>query len=155
MPESNPSPDTSLRLRRTFAAPRERVFRAWTEPAALKRWFRAADGHTTPVAEVDLRVGGRYRLGMQPPDSDTVLVVGGIYQEVLPPARLVFTWRWEGADAGEPETLVTVEFHERGAMTDVELIHEQFAGVAQRDQHAQGWQGCLDGLARTLAEKEV
>ena len=106
------------------------------------------DGYTTPIAEVDLRVGGRYRLGMKPPDRDVVLIVGGTYREVERPARLVYTWAWEGSDA--PETLVTVEFHDRGASTEVVLIHENFTDGKVRDEHVGGWSGCLDRLARLL-----
>ena len=147
-------PIISLRLQRPFLAPRETVFRAWTEPEALRRWFRVAEGYSTPIAEVDLRVGGRYRLGMRPPDGSPVLIVGGIYREISPPEKLVFTWRWETAEAGEPETIVTVEFVEHGGNTEVVLRHEGFTNEAQREQHAQGWQGCLEGLAQALHQPE-
>ncbi len=146
---------TKLRVTRLFAAPRARVFRAWTRPEALKKWFRVADGFTTPIAEVDLRVGGGYRLGMQPPDSDTPLIVRGVYREIQPPERLVFTWRWEGSPEAVPETLVTLEFLERGDQTEVVLTHERFADAEARDQHAGGWEGCLDGLAQAIAREEV
>jgi len=146
------NPIISLRLHRTFPAPREKVFRAWTEPEALRRWFRVAEGYTTPIAEVDLRVGGRYRLGMQPPDGSRVIVAGGTYRDISPPERLIFTWRFESADADEPETLVTVEFREHGEGTELFLTHEGFASEVQREQHAQGWQGCLDQLDQALKQ---
>ncbi len=148
------SPITALTIRRTLAAPREKVFRAWTDPEALKKWFRVAEEYTTPIAEVDLRVGGRYRLGMQAPDGGPVLLVGGTYREISPPERLVFTWRSETADESELETLVTVEFHERGESTELVLTHEGFADEARREQHSAGWQGCLEGLARALPRLE-
>ncbi len=69
--------DTTLRINRTFRAPREKVFSAWTDPEKLKRWWGAHEGFTTPIAEIDLRVGGSYRLGMKPPDQNLVFVVGG------------------------------------------------------------------------------
>ena len=146
---------TTLQVTRVFAASRERVFRAWTEPRALKKWFRVAEGYTTPIAEVDLRVGGGYRLGMQPPGSDTPLIVRGVYCEIRPPERLVFTWGWEGSPEAVPETLVTVEFFERADQTEVVLTHERLADAAARDQHASGWEGCLDGLAQAIAREEV
>ena len=99
---------TTLTITRTFAAPREKVFKAWTDPQELKKWWAAGPGFTTPFAEVDLRVGGRYRLAMKPPDQDVVRVVGGVYREVRPPERLIYTWAWEGS--GGPETVVTVTF---------------------------------------------
>jgi glutathione S-transferase len=100
----------------------------------------------TPVAEVDLKVGGRYRIHMQAPDG-TVHKVTGTYQVVDPPQRLVYTWQWETAP--EPsETLVTVEFHERGAgKTEVVLTHERFPNAEQRDRHQHGWTGCLEKFA--------
>lgn len=146
---------TVLRTRRTFPERRESVFRAWTEPEALKQWFAVAEGYTTPIAEVDLRVGGRYRLGMQAPDDDALMVAGGAYREITPPERLVFTWRWEGVPQNEPETLVTVEFHERDGATEVVLTHSLFPGAAERDLHLRGWQGCLNRLESVIHRLEV
>jgi uncharacterized protein YndB with AHSA1/START domain len=146
---------TVLQTRRTFPARREIVFRAWTEPKALRQWFAVAEGYTTPIAEVDLRVGGRYRLGMQAPGSDELMVASGAYREVAPPERLVFTWRWESDSPEEPETLVTVEFHEGGDSTEVVLTHSLFPGAAERDMHLQGWQGCLNRLESVIHRLEV
>lgn len=143
------SADTILTISRTFPAARERVFQAWTDPEALKHWWGAGPGFTAMVAEVDLRVGGRYRLSMKPPEGDAVYVSTGVFREVRPPSRLVYTWAWEGT--GGPETLVTVEFHERGTATEVVLTHEQFVDAKMRDEHAQGWNGCFDQLDRHLA----
>lgn len=94
MATTESGPGTVLVITRKLAAPRERVFRAWTEPEELKRWWGAGDGFTTPIAEVDLRVGGR---------------------DVQRPSRLVYTWAWEGSEG--PETLVTVEFRDLGQST--------------------------------------
>src|SRR2546422_7814419 len=91
-----PAPQTApvtVRLQRTFQAPREKVFQAWTRPEDLKRWSAPGD-LTTPVAEVDLRVGGRYRIDMRAPDG-TLHRVTGTYREVDPPNRLVYTWQGE------------------------------------------------------------
>ncbi len=87
---------TTLEVSRTVAAPRETVFQAWTDPEILTKWWRVDAGWSTPIAEVDLRVGGRYRLGMFEPGKDGPYVVGGEYREVTPPEKLVFTWIWEG-----------------------------------------------------------
>jgi len=137
----------SLRLSRSFAAPPEKVFRAWTEPATLKRWSAPGD-MTAPLAEVDLRVGGRYRIHMQAPDG-TMHIVMGVYREVEPPRKLVYTWQWENK-AGAGETLVTVEFLNRGGRTELVLTHERFPTAAERDSHEQGWTGCLEKLAGVL-----
>jgi uncharacterized protein YndB with AHSA1/START domain len=138
----------SLRIRHTFAAPRERVFRAFTDPEELKQWFGPTDGHAVPVAEVDLRVGGRYRIDMRGPSGSLYRIVGE-YREVRPPERLVYTWRWEiGQDVGE--NLVTVEFRERGDATEVVLTHEAFPTANARDGHEGGWIGSLGRLERRI-----
>jgi uncharacterized protein YndB with AHSA1/START domain len=142
------SPAAVLEMNRPIRTSREKVFAAWTDPAQLKKWFAVSEGFTTPIAEVDLRLGGRYRLGMKAPGDHPLLIVGGVYREIVPPERLVFTWQWESADPDEPETLVTVEFHEHEGLTDVRLKHELFTDVTQRDKHGEGWAGCLDHLER-------
>jgi uncharacterized protein YndB with AHSA1/START domain len=146
---------TALQIKGNFKAPRERVFQAWTNAAALRMWFAVAEGFTTPIAEVDLRIGGRYRLGMQPPDNSPILIVGGVYRLIQPPEKLVFTWSWEAAGPDEPETLVTVEFIALGDETQVVLTHEQFVTTEERDQHGDGWQGCLNRLSLALEKEEV
>lgn len=142
---------TSLQIRRTYAAPRERVFRAWTDPAELKQWWRVSDDQTTPVAEIDLRPGGVYRLGMKSPDAEHAYVCAGTYREVTPPEKLVFTWSWETPGMGTDETLVTVEFLDRGHSTELVLTHERFPNEESRNQHNHGWNGCLDHLEKCLA----
>ena len=142
------NPNIVLELHRTIRTSREKAFAAWTVPGQLRQWFAVADGYTTPLAEVDLKVGGRYRLGMKPPGDNPLLIVGGVYKEIMPPERLVFTWQWESADPNEPETLVTVEFHEGAGDTEVVLKHELFTDITQRDKHGEGWAGCLDHLER-------
>lgn len=133
----------AVEIRRTFAAPRQRVFEAWTEPDALKRW--AAPGPLeTPVAEVDLRVGGRYRIHMRGPDGKEHRVVG-VYREVDPPRRLVYTWTWE-TNPDVTDSVVTVEFHERGEATEVVLRHAGLPSEDSRRRHGEGWIGCLQKL---------
>jgi uncharacterized protein YndB with AHSA1/START domain len=137
----------SLSLRRTFQASRERVFRAWTTPEEIARWKGPGD-RTTPVVEVDLRVGGAYRVHMRSPDGGEMRLVG-VYREVDPPKKLVYTWSWE-TNPEMGETLVTVEFIERGRATEVVLKHDLFPADEVRDQHAQGWHGSLDKLEKIL-----
>ena len=153
--------ETTLRITRKLSAPRELVFKAWTEPEFLAKWWAAHPDFTTPIAEVDLRVGGKYRLGMQPPDKDQPMVVGGIYREIKPPEKLVYTWVWEpqlpetqirsgsGPEGlvAPGETLVTVEFHDVDGQTEIVLTHRFFSDQGMRDKHGQGWNGCLDNLA--------
>ena len=135
-----------VELKRVFEASRPRVFEAWTRPEWLKQW--AAPGPLeTPVAEVDLRVGGAYRMHMRAPDG-TEHRVRGKYLEVDPPRRLVYTWSWETDDF---ESVVTVEFHERGAATEIVLRHEGFPSADRRDRHEEGRTGCLEKFPAVLA----
>ncbi len=136
--------ETSLRIERSFDASPEELFDAWTSPEVLKRWWAVHPEGTTPVAEVDLRVGGRYRLAMVSPDGERH-TVGGEYREVERPSRLVYSWQWE-LDSGETSHLstVTVEFHDRGERTDVVLEHTGLPDADSRDRHARGWAACLD-----------
>jgi uncharacterized protein YndB with AHSA1/START domain len=149
MASPNPTLETTLRLTRTFAAPREKVFRAWTEPQALKKWW-GPHGYETPSAEVDLRVGGRYRFGMRKLPDGEIFYLSGVYREVSPPERLVYTWLWERQDVDFGETLVTVEFLDRGGETEVVLTHELFPNAEERDRHNQGWNSTLDRLGAVL-----
>ena len=138
-----------LSLTRRFEAPVEKVFRAWTEGEALKRWFHPRDGMATTLAEVDLRVGGRYRIVMREAGGAEHRV-GGVYREIVPNAALVFTWAWETTP--ERESVVSLRFDADRGGTRLTLVHEQFADEAARDNHLQGWTGCLDTLARRLTE---
>ncbi|NJN79719.1 MAG: SRPBCC domain-containing protein [Anaerolineales bacterium] len=153
MTNTNFDSATMLKLNRVYRASRERLFRSWTDPELLKQWFAVSAGFTTPIAEVDLQVGGKYRLGMQPPGDDGILIAGGIYRQILPHEKLVFTWRWESPDPDEPETLVTVEFHEQEDGTEVVVTHELFTDIPQRDKHKEGWLGCLNQLEGMINSK--
>jgi uncharacterized protein YndB with AHSA1/START domain len=135
---------TSLMLTRVIHAGHELVFRAWTDPAEMKKWF-CPEGGTVDVAESDLVVGGRYKVAMRMPDG--VHVATGVYREIAPPSRLAFTWQWEGGEGlKEGETLVTLELHERGDDTELVLTHEGFATGDARDGHEQGWSSALNHL---------
>lgn len=138
-----------LRLTRRYAASPERVFAAWTSPELLRRWWAALQGWETASAEVDLRPGGRYRLAMRDPERGEEYAVGGEYVAVDPPARLVYTWTWEGEAeimGGSEGTVVEVEFRGDGDGTELVLVHRGFAGERIRDLHGEGWSGCLDNL---------
>jgi uncharacterized protein YndB with AHSA1/START domain len=138
---------TTLRLERTFDAPAEDVFDAWTNPEVLRRWWVANPAWRTPVAEVDLRVGGGYRLSMEDPDAGTVHTVRGEYREVRRPERLVYSWCWEeGADGASHVSTVTVEFLGEGERTTVVLEHSNLVSAESCDRHRVGWEGCLESL---------
>jgi uncharacterized protein YndB with AHSA1/START domain len=140
-----------LRLSRTFSAPRERVFDAWTDPDVLREWWSAMPTMTPTIAEVDLREGGRYRLGMRDSESGHEHVVVGEYREIRRPERLAYTWIWEGSpEMTGGETLVEIEFNEDGDGTEVVLTHTGLPTEDSRGRHAHGWNGCFDSLARYL-----
>jgi uncharacterized protein YndB with AHSA1/START domain len=132
-----------LVVRRTIRAPRERVFAAWTEAEHLIAWWGPNAAVTCPSAEIDLRVGGRYRIANRFPDGRLLWIVGE-FEVIDPPSRLVFSWQL-GSDRAER---VSVEFEAHGAATEVIVTHERIADAATRTGHEQGWVGCLDGLAR-------
>ncbi len=142
-----------LEVRRVLPASPEAVFRAWTQPEQLKQWWGQNDDFTTPIAEVDLRVGGRYRLGMQPPDSSQVYTVGGQFREVEPPRKLVYTWQWESEEGDSAEMLVTVAFEDHPTGTELILIHERLPDEDSKEQHAVGWALCLDQFAKLFSAK--
>ena len=116
--------ETSLRLQRTYDAPAEDVFDAWTNPEVLRRWWKANPAWITPVAEVDLRVGGRYRISMEDPESGKKYTAGGEYSEMSRPNRLVYSWQWEqeNGELGHSST-VAVDFRGEGEQTTVVLEH--------------------------------
>jgi|SRR6185437_7998763 len=149
--------ELTLIVRRTIRATPERLFSAWTDPAQLRSWWGPAQVEC-PIAEVDLRVGGRYRLANQFPDG-SVWWVGGIFETVAPPNLLVYSWELSAGTiqpGGTPPPeqaveRVTVRFEPRGDATEVVVTHERIADPAARDSHEQGWLGCLDGLVEFLA----
>jgi uncharacterized protein YndB with AHSA1/START domain len=144
---------TALQLERRFDASPEAVFDAWTNPDVLRRWWAAGPDWETPVAEVDLRAGGRYRLTMRDPAAGAEHTVGGEYIEVRRPERLIYTWEWEpepgGPDMGGTSR-VTVDFVADGTGTRVGLTHSELASDESRARHEHGWNACLDNLARVL-----
>jgi uncharacterized protein YndB with AHSA1/START domain len=150
MMNANRTPDATLHVQRILDAPRERVFRAWTDPAWIARWWGSPDG--VKHIEVDFRVGGHYRYTVKEPSGDAWYLVG-TYQEITPPEKLVYTWAFENtlADYG-PATLVTVEFVAHGDQTEVIVTHERFQSDESRIAHSGGWEQCLDEIAALLRE---
>jgi glutathione S-transferase len=137
----------TLEIRRTLAAPRERVFDAWTRAEELRKWF-APGPLTTAVAESDLRVGGHYRITMRGPDGKEH-TVRGVYQIVDPPRRLVYTWKWDDKPSAG-ESTVTVEFNDQGGSTEVVLRHDGLPNEKEVADHNHGWLGCLEKLEKAV-----
>ena len=139
----------ALRITRTFPASVDRVFAAFTEPDLLKQWWGPA-GFSLPSATVDLRVGGGYRFGMQPPQGEVMYLVG-TFKEIERPRRLVYTWAWEGAP--QSESLVTIDLREVDGDTEVVITQQPFADERTRIEHVKGWEGGLDRLQSVLRRK--
>lgn len=136
----------SLTIKRRFNAPPAKVYAAWTDPEKIARWF-GPDGGAVLSAESDVRVGGRYRIIFHTEDGEEHNV-SGVYQEVVPNERLVFTWMW--ITMPERESLVMVSLKPDGDGTMMTLLHERFFDEPARDRHHMGWTGCFDKLERYL-----
>jgi uncharacterized protein YndB with AHSA1/START domain len=141
-------PGYVVRIERTFDAPAEAVFDAWTSPEVMRRWFHVAPDWETPDAEVDLRVGGTIRVLMRRPDG-TEHVIAGEYTQIDRPRRLVF--RCTFSDDPSTEQLIELTFSESDGSTTVVLINSGISTDVRRDAQHWGWDGCFDQLERVLA----
>ena len=132
----------SVTIVRRIKAPPAKVYAALTEPKLMVRWW-GPDAGPTLSAEADVRPGGRFSIVFRLLNGEEHNPTG-IYQEVVPGKKLVFTWEWAGTQ--ERESLVTIALRRDGEGTLLTLMHEQFADEAARDRHARGWNGTLDKL---------
>ena len=140
----------SLTLKRRFKAPPAKVFAAFTDPEKVKRWIGPGEMKGV-IAETDPRAGGGYRWVMQSPDGQR-LDVGGVFREVVPNEKLVFTWAWKVEPPDTPhESTVTVLFKADGDGTLLTLIHENLFDDDSRNGHQQGWIGAFDKLEKFVA----
>jgi len=155
-PKAGSRPDLSLEVRRTFAAPLEKVFAAWADPQQLKQWMCGEKpGATIIQHRQDVRTGGSWLTEYRPPASSEVYWGRGDYLEVTPQKKIVFTWQWTTVDGANlhpdsPDTQVSVEFFARGNSTEVVLTHSVFHSEKDYKDHNRGWEGCLDLLAKVL-----
>jgi uncharacterized protein YndB with AHSA1/START domain len=139
-----------LDLKRILPAPRAAVYRALSDPGELAKWW-GPRGFTTPSVEFDPHVGGSFRIAMQPPDGD-LFHLSGEFQEVDPPARLAYTFRWHPPDPDDRPTVVTLSLEDRGERTEVLLTQGDFATEERRALHGEGWTDCFERLERVLGE---
>lgn len=141
-----------LVMKREIAAPRERVFAAWTDVRQSMNWWAPRD-FTILSCEMDVRPGGTWRRSMRAP-SGAVVTKHGVYREVVTPERLSFTYITESADGViDPETLVTVSFADLGGRTRLTLRHSAFETDASRTGHEGGWASCLERFAAFIAAR--
>ena len=138
----------TLTIERTFPAPAERVFDAWTSEEVMRRWWQAERSWETAEAEVDLRVGGAVRVVMRDPATGTEYGGGGLYTEIERPRRLAFTWLWDGETR---RTLIEIDFAERDGATTVRFTHRGLWDEETVRSHTRGWSNVLDSLGRELS----
>ena len=139
--------DIYLTLNRVINAPVETVYAAWTDPEVL-RLGRPPAAASARGGVAALVVGGTFLVEMRGVDGRR-FVTRGVYREIVPNRRLVYTWRWEGSDV---ESLVTVEFEpESSGTTRLTLTHSLFTQEQDRDEHERGWTGCLAKLEEMWA----
>jgi len=138
----------SLTLSRHYPVAPEKVWRAWTDPQAVKRWWGPTPGEPVSLAELDVRVGGRFRIVFGGPDGK-MHECAGTYKEVVPNKKLVFTWCWPNSTP-ERVSVVTIVFKDLNGKTELVFTHEQLFDEAARDGHKRGWTGALDKLEHFL-----
>ncbi|MBS1862532.1 MAG: SRPBCC domain-containing protein [Actinobacteria bacterium] len=143
----------TLLIERTFRAPAQAVFDAWTDEDVLRRWFHAGRDWETSEASVDVRVGGTVRLVMRDPSDGATHGASGRYTEVDPPRRLAFTWIWDRDRDGDGlESLIEIDFEDLGdGSTAVSFTHSGLRDEPTARDHERGWGLCFDNLDRTLA----
>jgi uncharacterized protein YndB with AHSA1/START domain len=137
----------SLSITRHYGVAPEKVWRAWTDPQALSRWFGPGEPDSVTLAEVDVRVGGRYHIAFRMPDGQEH-DVSGEYQEVVANRRLSFTWAWKSTP--ERVSLVTIELQPAAQGCAMRFRHERFFDQQARDNHERGWSGTFAKLDRLL-----
>lgn len=137
-----------LDIERRYDAPPERVWQAWTDPQALSRWFGPGDEGSVTQAHLDLRPGGGYTIAFHTPDGEEHRV-SGVYEEVVPPRKLSFSWAWQSTP--DRVSFVTVLLEADGGGTRMSFRHERFFDQAARDNHQRGWTATLAKLDRFIA----
>ena len=146
-----PKEEREVLLTRVFDAPRELVFKAWTDPEHVAQWYGPA-GFSVVFLEMDVRPGGAWRKCMRSPEGIDYWR-RGVFREVVEPERLVFTYVSDDPlGISGHETLVTITFADRGAKTLMTFRQAEFESVAARDSHRGGWTSCMERFAAYVAQ---
>jgi uncharacterized protein YndB with AHSA1/START domain len=143
-------PQHELVIKRVLNAPRELVFQAWTDLEHVRKWFGPKDHPATHVT-IDPRPGGRWRACLRSTETGNTLWLGGVYREIVPPERLVFTFAWEEEGERGLETLVEISLAERDGKTYMTMRQTPFQSESERDGHCGGWSSAFDRLEELLA----
>ncbi len=141
--------DRTLTMTRRIAAPREAVFRAWSDPAELAKWW-GPEGINAVIDTMEVRPGGAWRTRMINAEGREY-ICSGVYREIAAPERLSFTWAWETDGERGHETVVTLEFHDRDGDTEMVFHQSLFETAESRRMHNEGWTSSLDRLDRLFA----
>lgn len=134
-----------LAMKKTYNAPSALVFEAWIDPKIVKKWFSPDGKWAVEIAEMNVSVGGKYRIEMRSPDNRT-WGVHGEYKEIEANRKLVFTWNTEDVK----ETIVSIDFKDLGAKTEVNLVHDLLPNQEQFEEHTFGWNSCMDNMATNV-----
>lgn len=137
-----------LKISRIIHAPRKAVFEAWTNAESVKQWM-CLEGSSVSFVELDVQVGGAFRIDMHTDGADTVHT--GIYREITPPEKLVFTW--VSRHTHYRESLVTVELFAHGETTELVLNQMQLPDEEAAERHAAGWTALTEHLAAFLQKR--
>ena len=149
--KDKPGDKPALVIQRQFPVAPEKVWRAWTDPEALRRWFGPEGPPAVSVADIDLRAGGRFRLVFGGPDGNEH-EAAGVYREVQPHRKLVFSWCWPRTTP-DRVSQITILLRPVTGGTDMEFRHEQFFDEAARDGHNRGWTQTFVKLDSFLKEQ--
>jgi len=148
---TNTAEKTSLEIKRSINAPRDRVYAAWTEPAQLKEWFGPENVRTRNFT-ADARVGGKYRWDLINEEGED-MTISGEYRELIPGKKIVFTWKWDDDEAWKnTSSVVTLELSDRDGGTELRLIHEKLPSEESRDRHNEGWNSVVDRLEKFFSK---
>jgi uncharacterized protein YndB with AHSA1/START domain len=148
---TRPPIDRVLTITRLFDAPRALVWKAWTDPKHLMSWWGPRN-YPAEQVEADVRVGGRWRHGLRSTEGGPGLWHHGVFREVAPPERLVFTFAWDEEGERGIENVVTVTFADQGDKTLMTMRQEPFQSSEERDGHQGGWGSAFDRLDDLLAQ---
>ena len=147
---SLPGTAGELSITRIFDAPRELVFRLWTDAEHVRHWW-GPPAHPAAVLEMDVRPGGAWRGCLHGVEDGRKLWQRGVFQEVQAPQRLAFTFAWDEEGERGLETLITIDFTEQDGKTHMRFRQTPFQSATERDGHQVGWNGSFDRFVDYLA----
>ncbi len=143
--------DRALVIKRVFDAPRDLVWKCWTTPEIAKQWWGPIE-YPANYIDIDFRVGGTWRACLHGRDDGRDLWQGGVIKEIVPPRRLVYTFKWDADGERGIDTVVTVEFEEKDGKTLMHFHQSAFESLAERDGHGYGWGSTFDRFDIYLAQ---